>query len=48
MAEEQTVPAFAPNPEFSSRAYIKNMDEYNKMYEESIKDPEGFWGRLAE
>lgn len=48
MAEEQTVPAFAPNPEFSSHAYIKNMDEYKKMYEESITDPEGFWGRLAE
>jgi len=48
MPEEQTVPAFAPNPEFSSSAYIKSMDEYKKMYEESIKDPEGFWAKLAD
>ena len=48
MAEEQTVPAFAPNPEFSAHAYVKSMDEYKKMYEESIKDPEGFWAKLAD
>jgi acetyl-CoA synthetase len=48
MPEEQTVPAFAPNPEFSAHAYVKSMDQYKKMYDESIKDPEGFWGKLAE
>jgi len=48
MAEETTIPAFAPNREFSNHAYIKNMDEYKKMYKESIQDPEGFWGKLAE
>ncbi|OYT28353.1 acetate--CoA ligase [Thermoplasmatales archaeon ex4572_165] len=46
MAEE--VKTFKPNQEFSSKAYIKNMDEYKKMYEESIKDPSAFWGKLAE
>jgi acetyl-CoA synthetase len=30
------------------RAYIKNMEEYQKLYERSIKDPEGFWEELAE
>jgi acetyl-CoA synthetase len=48
MAEETTIPTYAPNPEFSNRAYIKNMSEYKKMYEESVKDPEGFWAKLAE
>jgi len=48
MPEVETVPVFEPNPTFSQKAYIKNMDEYKKMYEESIKDPEGFWGKLAE
>ncbi len=24
------------------------MDEYKKMYEESIKNPDKFWGKLAE
>lgn len=48
MPEVETVPVFEPNPAFSRKAYIKNMDEYKKMYEESIKDPEGFWGKLAD
>ena len=30
------------------RAYIKNMDEYRKLYERSLNDMEGFWGDLAE
>lgn len=32
---------------FRERAYIKSMDEYKKMWERSIKDPEGFWGEMA-
>ena len=48
MPEEETVTVFKPNPDFSSKAYIKNMDEYKKMYEESIKNPDKFWGKLAE
>ncbi|MCK5024126.1 MAG: acetyl-coenzyme A synthetase, partial [Thermoplasmata archaeon] len=24
------------------------MDEYKKMYDESINDPDGFWGKVAE
>jgi acetyl-CoA synthetase len=30
------------------RAYIKSMEEYRRMYQRSIKDPEGFWGEVAE
>jgi acetyl-CoA synthetase len=30
------------------RAYIKNMDEYKKLYQKSINDVEGFWGEMAE
>ncbi|HPM22254.1 MAG TPA: acetate--CoA ligase, partial [Phycisphaerae bacterium] len=38
---------FNPPAEFAKRAHIKSLDEYRKMYERSIKDPEGFWGEVA-
>ncbi|MBW3660418.1 MAG: acetate--CoA ligase [Gemmatimonadetes bacterium] len=39
---------FPPPPEFARDARIGSMDEYRRLYRESIADPEGFWGRLAE
>src|SRR5829696_5924949 len=39
---------FPPPPEFSAKARIKSMDEYKKLYRESIDNPESFWGRQAE
>jgi hypothetical protein len=27
--------------------YLKSMDEYKKMYEESIKTPEVFWAKVS-
>ena len=39
---------FPPDPNFSKTAHIKSFDEYKKLYDESINDPEGFWGRMAE
>ena len=38
---------FNPPASFANKAHIKSMDEYKKMYERSIKDPEGFWGEIA-
>jgi acetyl-CoA synthetase len=29
------------------RAHIKSLDEYKRMYQKSITDPEGFWGEIA-
>ncbi|WDP91867.1 MAG: acetate--CoA ligase [Desulfobacter sp.] len=34
--------------QFRENAWIKTMEEYKAMYRESIDDPEGFWGRIAE
>ena len=48
MPEVETVPVLEPNPKFSQKAYIKSMNEYKKMYEESVRDPERFWGNIAE
>ncbi len=39
MQESRTFP---PNQEVIRRAYI-NHEQYQKMYERSIKDPDGFW-----
>ncbi|MFO7738558.1 MAG: AMP-binding protein, partial [Desulfatiglandaceae bacterium] len=39
---------FSPPKEFVERAYIKTMEEYETMWERSIKDPQGFWGEMAE
>ena len=54
MADQQTITSmmaedriFEPSKEFVSKAAIKNMDEYKKMYKESIEAPEKFWGKLA-
>jgi len=38
---------FNPPPEFSERAYIRNLVEYKDAYQWSINDPEGFWGEMA-
>ncbi len=37
-----------PSPEFAARAHIGSMEQYQRMYERSIRDPEGFWAEIAE
>ncbi|MGO9013712.1 MAG: acetate--CoA ligase [Dissulfurispiraceae bacterium] len=44
-AEKMTFP---PSPEFSRNAYIRSMEEYEKIYKRSVEDPEGFWSEMAE
>src|SRR5260370_2548075 len=37
-----------PSPkDFSARAHIKSLAQYRKLYNESIKSPEKFWGKQA-
>jgi acetyl-CoA synthetase len=38
---------FPPSKEFSEAAHIKSMAEYEDLYQEADRDPEGFWGRIA-
>ena len=45
MLHEERV--FKPSKEFSQKAHVKSMAEYKKLYNESIKSPEKFWGRMA-
>ena len=38
---------FKPSKEFSKGAHIKSLQQYKKIYKESIKNPEKFWSEKA-
>jgi acetyl-CoA synthetase len=38
---------FPPAKEFSAKAHIKSKEQYEKLYRQSIDDPETFWGNVA-
>ena len=38
---------FKPPKEFAQKARIKSLDQYRRMYRESIKRPDKFWAREA-
>jgi len=33
---------------FRQQAHIKSLEEYERIYRESVEQPEQFWGRIAE
>ena len=39
---------FPPPPEFSRKAHIQSLAQYETLYKQSIDDPEGFWAGAAE
>ncbi len=44
MAEKK----FEPSQQFREKAWVKSYDDYKKMYDRSISDPNGFWGDMAD
>ncbi|MGA8089884.1 MAG: acetate--CoA ligase [Terracidiphilus sp.] len=38
---------FPPPEKFSKHAYIQSLEQYEKLYQESIQDPEKFWAGIA-
>jgi len=42
--DEKAVP---PPQEFSSRAYVKSLEQYREMYAAAEQDPEAFWAEQA-
>jgi acetyl-CoA synthetase len=38
---------FPPSPDFSARAHIKSLEQYEEMYRKSIEAPEIFWADVA-
>jgi len=39
---------FKPKESFSKKAHIKSMTQYKKLYNESVKNPEKFWAKIAD
>ncbi|MBI5562223.1 MAG: acetate--CoA ligase [Deltaproteobacteria bacterium] len=39
--------SFPPSEGLRNSAHIKGMEEYERLYKESVEDPEGFWSRMA-
>jgi len=46
LMEEKRV--FQPPEELSKKAYVKSMEEYQRIYRRSVEDPEGFWAEIAD
>ena len=46
MLQEHRV--FPPPAEFSAKAHIKSLEEYERIYAEAAQDPEAFWGKIAQ
>ncbi|KAL6080039.1 acetyl-coenzyme A synthetase 2 [Balamuthia mandrillaris] len=38
---------YVPPPGIQASAYINSLEQYQKMYERSVSEPEAFWGELA-
>ena len=38
---------FAPPKDFSAKAHIKNLQDYEALYQQALDDPEGFWASMA-
>ena len=45
MLQENRV--FPPSAEFSAKAHIKSLEEYERIYAEAAADPEAFWAGVA-
>ena len=39
--------SFEPSKEFSSKAHIKSLEQYDQMYRRSVEQPEEFWAEAA-
>ncbi|MBN2361566.1 MAG: acetate--CoA ligase [Deltaproteobacteria bacterium] len=39
---------YFPPKAFADKAWLKNFDEYKKMYERSVNEPDKFWAEVAE
>jgi acetyl-CoA synthetase len=38
---------FEPSKDFSTKAHIKNSQDYETLYKQALDDPEGFWASMA-
>ena len=47
MVDQQENRLFPAPKDFSAKAHVKSREEYERMYRESIENPEAFWGKAA-
>src|SRR3954463_10294672 len=38
---------FEPDEEFATKAHVRSLEQYRALYEESLANPEAFWGEMA-
>ena len=38
---------FRPSKEFAKKAHVNSLAQYRKLYNESVRAPEKFWGKQA-
>jgi len=43
-----TVKVYKPSVDSSKNAWISDLDQYQKLYDESVKNPDEFWAGIAE
>lgn len=43
-----SIKTFHPAPDWSAKAHIKSMDQYQEIYNGSIQDRDAFWSEIAE
>ena len=48
MASGDSSGSFPPSEEYRKGAYIKSVEEYERIYKESVKDPVAYWVKQAE
>ena len=48
MSDTELKKVYEVPAEFRAKAYIKSREEYQKIYDESIKDNDAFWAKVAE
>jgi acetyl-CoA synthetase len=39
---------YQPPAEFAAKAHVQSMAQYQAIYDESVRDPEAFWARIAQ
>ena len=39
---------YTPKKETSKNSHISSLDQYEKLYEDSVKNPEKFWGKISQ
>ncbi|XP_005099293.1 acetyl-coenzyme A synthetase, cytoplasmic [Aplysia californica] len=45
---DQAHQTFEPPKSLSATSHVKDFQEYQRMYKQSVGDPEAFWGQIAE